>query len=479
MSEVHRVLPEGTILNGVYELRACLGAAGDDLLLYAAVDGTSARPRTLVLLSQPLDSPPDLRSPASDAPATAAFVPPLLAAFESDDRSYLALGCALGEPLSGYLPIGCDEDALDVLLAVGQGLQEFAEAGADTAPLALERLYLRANGLLSYVGPFHAGAEDDDPLAALNALAAKLAPSDRPWSVELEQLLVDLAQLRSAEQLAAALARIGADVGSRTVKTVLGLSTDSGVVRDHNEDAVATIRERLRFGGIESDTDIIAVADGVGGHRDGERAAALAINSFVSGLAMATAMGVLSGNDQAWQDDNHEALRRVAQAFGVADETVSAMAERRESSPPGTTLVAALRLGRRLLLGSVGDSRGYLLRDGALFRLTRDDSVVQELVDRGALTAAEAFGHPSSNQLTRFVGAAAGPPEMSIRLLRHGDRVLLCSDGVTDSLRDEALAEVLNSADDAAAAAELVVLAARAASGTDNLTAATMDIVLG
>jgi protein phosphatase len=143
-----------------------------------------------------------------------------------------------------------------------------------------------------------------------------------------------------------------------------------------------------------------------------------------------------------------------------------------------TTLTAvALTNDGSYLLANIGDSRTYLLRDAQLRRLTRDDSLVQALIDRGALTESQARAHPQRSVVLQTLDGAERPLPAPQRVrAQAGDRLLLCSDGVTDYLSDPELAELLKTSDPAIAARRLVD-AALARGSRDNITAVVADVV--
>lgn len=224
--------------------------------------------------------------------------------------------------------------------------------------------------------------------------------------------------------------------------------THAGAVRASNEDALV---DRTEAG-------LWAVADGAGGHEHGEVA---------SGM-LAAMLGTLpSGLDGA------DLMARVRS--GVA-ETHQALRTRADGEAAGTgapvtiasTLVALLASGPHFACLWAGDSRAYLLRSGVLTRLTRDHSLVQALVDQGALTEEQAEGHPHANIITRAIGADGPDPELDkvTGLAEEGDRYLLCSDGLTKTLDDAQVLRLL-SADDPA---QRLVAAALERGASDNVT---------
>ncbi|WP_418908628.1 PP2C family protein-serine/threonine phosphatase [Glutamicibacter endophyticus] len=134
--------------------------------------------------------------------------------------------------------------------------------------------------------------------------------------------------------------------------------------------------------------------------------------------------------------------------------------------------------GRALLLVNVGDSRGYRLRNGQLVQLTRDHSAVQEMVDAGQITEAEARNHPHRNLITRALGAGADShPDTTVLRPRVGDRYLLCSDGLSGELSVESIAELLISYRNRDAAAAALVSAAVEAGGRDNVAVVVVDVL--
>ena len=223
--------------------------------------------------------------------------------------------------------------------------------------------------------------------------------------------------------------------------------TDTGPVRPHNEDAAfATAR-------------LAAVADGVGGHAAGE-------------VASRTVIGVLASLEKAWVDGTlDEALQH---AIAEGNDRIAFLIQcRPETAGMGTTLTAVALHGD-YVVANIGDSRTYLLRDGELRRLTRDDSYLQELLDSGAVSPEAARNHPHRNLVT---AALDGEPGRAATITREpaqaGDRLLLCSDGVSDVLAHERIAELLAGPD----AADALVRAALEAGARDNVTAVVADAV--
>jgi PPM family protein phosphatase len=208
---------------------------------------------------------------------------------------------------------------------------------------------------------------------------------------------------------------------------------------------------------------LAAVADGVGGAAGGEVASRVVVN----------ALALL---DKCWPEGPLEEAFPAAILSG--NETVAFVAAcRPELSGMASTVTAvALADDGRYLVANVGDSRTYLLRGGRLERLTRDATLVQALVDRGAITEGEARAHP---QRSVVIDALDGRPRrevvLSARSARIGDRLLLCSDGLSDVVSDATIAAALSSPDRAAAADRLIELALEAGA-RDNVSVLVADV---
>ena len=230
--------------------------------------------------------------------------------------------------------------------------------------------------------------------------------------------------------------------------------THPGTVRDHNEDVYVN----------RPDLGLWAVADGAGGHDAGEVASgliAIALDSIPPELSAEETLTQVRMRMAA----THAALRERAarQGHGMIASTV---------------VVLIARHGHFACLWA-GDSRAYLLRGEALARVTRDHSLVLELVDGGQITDAEAENHPRANVITRAVGAEVDMVELDkvTDRLVDGDRFLLCSDGLCKALSDPEMLAILR-AHDAEPAAERLVAAALARNARDNVTAVVLEVVV-
>jgi len=233
------------------------------------------------------------------------------------------------------------------------------------------------------------------------------------------------------------------------MRAVVAAATDIGHVREGNEDSYLV------------EDPLFAVADGMGGHRGGEVASSLALETIEA--AFARGAGTLAEQVQ-------EANRTVFER-SLRDRAVAGM---------GTTLTAAMLEGDRLRLAHVGDSRAYLLRDGRLRRLTEDHTLVHRMVQEGEISEAEAETHPHRNILIRVLGTEPiVDVDESALDLAEGDRLLLCTDGLTGMVAESRVAEILAEATDPRSVADALVREANEAGGVDNITAIVIDIVPG
>ncbi len=233
-----------------------------------------------------------------------------------------------------------------------------------------------------------------------------------------------------------------------------GLS-DRGRVRARNEDRWTADVERGLF----------VVSDGIGGATAGELASEIVIEALP-----ALIFERLSGLENP---EGPETVERVRAALAeLSDKLRKESAGRLGLEGMGATVVVALVEDRAALVAHMGDSRAYLWREHTLKLLTHDHSLVQALIDAGEITVEQAADHPARGRLTRHIGMEGDPlPEARRLELRAGDRLLLCTDGLTGMLDDPLLLLILNEQPDPEAACRALVDAANEAGGTDNITA--------
>jgi serine/threonine protein phosphatase PrpC len=225
--------------------------------------------------------------------------------------------------------------------------------------------------------------------------------------------------------------------------------SDRGLVRTNNEDSV--------YAGAR----LLALADGMGGHAAGEVASQLVIAALAH-----------LDDDEAGGD----LLGKLDAAVRAGNSAIAAQVEMEpDLEGMGTTLTAILFEGNRLGLVHIGDSRAYLLRDGELTQITKDDTFVQTLVDEGRITSEEAHSHPQRSLIMRALTGHEVEPTLTMREARVGDRYLLCSDGLSDPVSDDTILEALQIPDVAESADRLIELALRGG-GPDNVTVIVADV---
>lgn len=230
--------------------------------------------------------------------------------------------------------------------------------------------------------------------------------------------------------------------------------SDVGLVRSNNQDSA--------YAG----PHLLVVADGMGGHAGGDVASSVAI----------AALAPLDGESHG-PDDALDELERALD--GARDEIIALSQEHPELAGMGTTVTAILRSGNKLAMVHLGDSRGYLLRDGVLTQVTTDHTFVQHLVNTGKITPEEAEHHPQRSVVMRVLGDfdADIAPDLSVREARPGDRWLLCSDGLSGFVSGDTIARTLHEIEDVDTCAERLVQLALRAGGGDNVTVLVADVI--
>ena len=239
-----------------------------------------------------------------------------------------------------------------------------------------------------------------------------------------------------------------------SVDICVGFRTDVGKKRNRNEDCLG-----IQF-------PLFAVADGMGGHQAGEVAACIAIEEM---LAIADGQSFVSA-------------RQISAAVARAAERVDALSD--EPTAPGSTLTGIAFSSYRgypvARVFNIGDSRTYLLTDDDFLQVTTDHSQIQELIDCGAVTVAEARSLPQRNVITRALGAGSGTDveaDQYMVPLVQGGRFLVCSDGLSGEVTDSLIEMVCRAVDDPQQAANELVNMALAAGGQDNVSVIVLDIL--
>jgi protein phosphatase len=271
-------------------------------------------------------------------------------------------------------------------------------------------------------------------------------------------------------------------VASSAVRVDLAARSHVGKVRPNNEDHFLVVRfhralqtlltnlpegllpERAEEGGYG-----MVVADGMGGMAAGEVASQLAIRTLID-LALATPDWVLKKGTP----EIERVMQRMAERYRRVDEALSEEAQADPGlSGMGTTMTLACSIGSDLVLAHVGDSRAYLMRDGELHLLTRDHTLVQELVDRGVVRPEDASTHPFRHVLTRYLGGGKGnivTEEVQRISVADADQLLLCTDGLTDMVDATSIRAILQSSASSDDACQALVDLALQKGGKDNVT---------
>lgn len=204
--------------------------------------------------------------------------------------------------------------------------------------------------------------------------------------------------------------------------------TDSGKVRDHNEDNVIIVKNK-------SDEYLMAVADGMGGHRAGEIASAIVINHLSTKFSGMKSVGE--------KKDAIRWLKEMVQKINT--EIFEYTRENPESTGMGTTLVVAIATEKFIIIGNIGDSSGFVFKNKEIHKVTYDHTLVNLLKSTGDLSEREAEDHPKKNVLMKALGAN-DPIDIDIfDVDTNVSGILLCSDGLTDMLTEEQIERVINS----------------------------------
>lgn len=235
--------------------------------------------------------------------------------------------------------------------------------------------------------------------------------------------------------------------------------TDPGKVRERNEDSVNIVENA-------SGEILMAVADGMGGHKDGEIASSIALNHIATRFKSISSVGN--------KDDAINWIREIVKEANAL--IYKYVAEHKESAGMGTTMVLALLTKDFLLIGNIGDSSGYVIKNKKLHKVTVDHTLVNLLVKSGELSEDDAKNHPKKNVLMRALGASPDV-EMDIFNVELGvDGIFLCSDGLTNMLDDDTIMKVLNNNEmDIDEKLDKLIFKANNRGGSDNISIAYLN----
>ncbi len=331
----------------------------------------------------------------------------------------------------------------------------FPEAANENAPEALEELTRLSNFLLKKVFSEAVTMRLGDEYGAL-----VMSDEVKNFARQLDERAFE-----NAAQIAGWARELCPPEG---IKVVSALLSDVGMEREINEDAGAIfLLQRAAHLG-QYDLEIYIVSDGMGGHEGGEVASDLTLTTLQNALVQRAAK-------INWRDN----VQVRAALLDIIDEVNLAVVNltqepqyRGHRAKPGATLVFAVRLGRRVFVGNVGDSRAYVWNEAAgLQRISKDHSYVQSLIDQGELSEEDSWDHPDGSIITANIGdPKLRLKDVFLRLFKPGDKLLLVSDGVVDMLRDPEI-EVFLKEDNPREIVRDLVDASNTAGGADNITA--------
>lgn len=238
----------------------------------------------------------------------------------------------------------------------------------------------------------------------------------------------------------------------------IAFQTDVGQQRDDNQDYVGTFTN-------DAGLTLAIIADGIGGHQGGDVASTMAV----------THMG--HSFEETNVKEPIEAYQWLAMQVKNENQAIIEKSNKyKDLNGMGTTLVAAILFQDKMVLGNIGDSRGYLLRDGKFQQLTEDHSLVNELVKKGMMTAEEAQRNPKKNIITRTLGISKeAETDISVYRLDKNDQLLLCTDGLSNMVSNEEIAEVLSSSRSIDDKCQELIMQANQAGGPDNITVLVAD----
>ena len=236
--------------------------------------------------------------------------------------------------------------------------------------------------------------------------------------------------------------------------------TDPGKVRDHNEDSVIIVKNH-------NNEILLAVADGMGGHRGGEIASSIVISNIGKEFKE---LGKLGSKEDAILWIKNVVSEANVQIYKYTEENP-------ESQGMGTTIVLAVLTDEYLLFGNIGDSSGYVYKDNAIHKITNDHTLVNLLLKSGEITEEEAKDHPRKNVLMKALGAITTVEMDIFDVETDVEGIFLCSDGLTNMLDDEQIAKVLNEETTPEEKVNKLIVKANNRGGTDNISVAFLKKV--
>lgn len=258
-------------------------------------------------------------------------------------------------------------------------------------------------------------------------------------------------------------------VSSSSEHLIFGQSTDVGMVRSNNQDSMLSFFSTSRSAESRPDFGLFVVADGMGGHHDGEKASAMSVRTLASNVMSNVYLPLMGNDDGSERPPISESM--VSAVKKANEDVVAAIPE------GGTTLTAVAVIGDLAYVVHVGDSRAYLITDTEIEQITRDHSLVQRLVELDQLTQEETLDHPQRNVLYRALGQSESlEVDTLTRRLPPNSRLLLCSDGLWNQISESEIGEIVRKHADPQEACDKLVALANAHGGADNITAVLLQI---
>ena len=240
-----------------------------------------------------------------------------------------------------------------------------------------------------------------------------------------------------------------------------GWQLDKGMKRPRNEDSLGAVKFNQASADDNRSLGFYAVADGIGGAVGGAEASKLAIETAMREMMTHINEDATSKEVEAW----------LANAIVLAHQLILRRQKQSESEPVGgTTLTMAIVIDNEVHIANIGDSRAYLIRDGQLRQITQDHTVAQRFVDEGIITAEEAIDHPYSHVLSQAIGGQSElMPDVFTVTVFPQDVVMLCTDGLYNSVSEKDIVQIVNEAESPNQASQKLTLAANEAGGSDNI----------
>ncbi len=258
-------------------------------------------------------------------------------------------------------------------------------------------------------------------------------------------------------------------IASSNEHLMFGQATDVGMVRTNNQDAVFSFLSTSRSSDQRPDFGLFIIADGMGGHHDGEKASAITAHLVTSYITNHVYLPILNGEDDVDRVPITESMIAAVQKAN-ADVIVKV-------PDGGTTLTAVAVIGDLAYIVHVGDTRVYLITKDGIEQITRDHSLVQRLIELGQLTPDEAAVHPQKNVLYRALGQSENlEVDALTRRLPPNSRLMLCSDGLWNMISDSEITDIAMKHSNPQEACDKLVALANTHGGTDNITAIMLQV---